>query len=151
MLDLSLHSSPGICLCLVLEARPKVRRTMQLFLWLFDFLDTRHKSFVPSNRKRKERYNTVPYSMSRHSEGKWTLYAHDENIPFPNAFVVWVQGCSWGALHTKSQVSRLLMSRNKWLQQMRKVQGNSKTEYFAVHQLLSHCQAFCQLHNGGKK
>lgn len=66
-------------------------------------------------------------------------------------FVVWVQGRSWRALHTKSQVSRLLMSRNKWLQQMREVQRNSKTGYLAVHQLLSHCQAFSQLYKEKKK
>lgn len=28
---------------------------------------------------------------------------------------------------------------------MREVQGNSKAGYLAVHQPLSHCQAFCQL------
>lgn len=34
---------------------------------------------------------------------------------------------------------------------MREVQGNSKTGYLAVHQLLSHCQAFSQLYKEKKK
>lgn len=115
-----------------------------MVVWL---LCCQAENFVPSYRKKKkkEKHNIILNSIFRYSEGKQTLSAHAENIPLPNALRCVSEGRSWGPLHIKSQVSHLLMSRNKWLQQMREVQGNSKAGYLAVHQPLSHCQAFCQL------
>lgn len=111
---------------------------VQPFLWWLDFLAIRQK--VLCRLTEKGRRTTTSF---------WITCSDTQNVsgPYMPAMKIplsqmWVQGHSWGALHIKSQVF-LLMSRNKWLQQMREVQENSKTGYLAVHQLLRHCQAFC--------
>lgn len=146
---------PRCLLCLVVEAWPRMRWTSAVAQCGHSYLRTTQISIWLSCRKfcavlQGKRNTSWPWIACLDTEWvdlvfTWWKYPFSHML-----FVVW--GCSWGALHSKShsKVCCLLMSRNKWLQQMREVQENSKTECLAVHQLLSFCQAFCWLCKGKK-
>lgn len=149
MFELSLHSCPGVCCVWWWRHGPGWDG---LLLWpsvailRIIWLSCRKFCGVLQGK----RYTSWPWIACLDTEWvdlvfTWWKYPFSRML-----FVVW--GCSWGALHSKShsKVCCLLMSRNKWLQQMREVQENSKTECLAVHQLLSFCQAFCWLCKGKK-